>query len=108
MSCPTIIGPTPGPRSRKEYAVLYLKGVCMGIADLIPGVSGGTIALLSGIYRPLLEAVQSLNKKGLMKLLTFQFKEAFKEIHIRFIITLGLGNTDLSFCFCSSDALFIG
>ena len=91
MNWRTAIGTTPGPRSRKEYGALYVKGVCMGIADLIPGVSGGTIALVSGIYRPLLDAIQSLNEKALFKLLTFQFKAACQEIHIRFIITLGLG-----------------
>lgn len=91
MNWPSVIQSTPGPRSRQEYWSLYCKGICMGIADLIPGVSGGTIALISGIYQQFLNAIQSLNQNALTKLLTLRFKEAFQEIHIRFIVILGLG-----------------
>jgi len=37
-------------RTTKNYLVLYLKGMAMGVADVIPGVSGGTIAFITGIY----------------------------------------------------------
>ena len=47
----------PSRRNPIEYLHLYGKGVAMGIADLIPGVSGGTIAFIFGIYQELLTAI---------------------------------------------------
>ena len=49
---------SPGPDSTKKTAVLSLKGLCMGSADVIPGVSGGTIALITGIYEELIRALK--------------------------------------------------
>ncbi|MCO4795497.1 MAG: DUF368 domain-containing protein [Bacteriovoracaceae bacterium] len=63
----------------------------MGVADLIPGVSGGTIAFITGIYEGLLEAVASINKDVFKSLLTFKFKEVASKVHLRFIIPLGMG-----------------
>ena len=40
----------PGPQTKKEYIIHMLKGFMMGTADLIPGVSGGTMAFITGIY----------------------------------------------------------
>lgn len=42
-----------------QYFTIYLKGVCMGAADVVPGVSGGTIAFITGIYERLLKAIAS-------------------------------------------------
>ena len=80
-----------GPRSKLEYVVLYLKGFAMGMADLIPGVSGGTIAFISGIYEHLLEAISSVNQEFFQKLLSFQIKEALCSIRLRFLIPLFAG-----------------
>lgn len=44
-----------------RYLLLYLKGMLMGAADLVPGVSGGTIALITGIYKELLESINSFS-----------------------------------------------
>lgn len=63
----------------------------MGIADLIPGVSGGTIAFITGIYPNLLNAVNSLNPKNFKLLITFNFTELKKEVPFAFIITLFAG-----------------
>lgn len=52
----------------------------MGIADIIPGVSGGTIALITGIYERLISAISSINKLILKPLSKLQFKEAFQNI----------------------------
>jgi len=61
------------PRSRKEYTSIVLKGMAMGAADIVPGVSGGTIALISGIYEEFINSLKSmssalnvLRKKGLI------------------------------------------
>ncbi len=80
-----------GPRNKSEYFILYLKGFAMGIADLIPGVSGGTIAFITGIYEQLLEAISSVNKELLSKVLRFQIKEALCDIRLRFLIPLFFG-----------------
>ena len=52
---------SPGPDSLKKASVLSLKGLCMGSADVIPGVSGGTIALITGIYQELIQAIRSID-----------------------------------------------
>ncbi len=61
-------------RTLKDYFVLLIKGMAMGAADVVPGVSGGTIALISGIYQELIETISNLNI-GLIKLWK---KEGFK------------------------------
>ncbi len=80
-----------GPRTKSEYVMLYLKGFCMGVADLIPGVSGGTIAFITGIYEDLLEAISSINKEFFAKVLRFQIKSALCGIRLRFLIPLFVG-----------------
>ncbi|MGD9139366.1 MAG: DUF368 domain-containing protein [Desulfobacterales bacterium] len=63
----------------------------MGSADVIPGVSGGTIALITGIYEDLIAALKSLDTKMVRKLLKFDMKGAIADIHIRFLLTLFCG-----------------
>ena len=65
---------SPGPRSIKQASLLSVKGMCMGAADTVPGVSGGTIALITGIYEELLSAIKSANVKFARSLLTFDIK----------------------------------
>lgn len=57
----------------KKYFPLTLKGIAMGAADVVPGVSGGTIAFISGIYEELLNSLKSFNGTAVKKL----FKEGF-------------------------------
>ncbi len=45
----------------KERIGLFFKGVAMGAADIVPGVSGGTIALITGIYEELIESIKNIN-----------------------------------------------
>ena len=47
----------------KIKVVLFFKGIAMGAADIVPGVSGGTIALITGIYEELIEAIKNINLK---------------------------------------------
>ena len=81
----------PGPRSKKDYIILYIKGFLMGIADLIPGVSGGTIAFITGIYDTLLDAAASIDKTFIKHVLKFEIKAAIAHLHFRFIIPLVFG-----------------
>ena len=81
----------PGPKTRKDMQVLAAKGFCMGTADIIPGVSGGTIAFITGIYEQLLAAISSVNIVFFKKLLSLDLKGAMAEIHLRFLLPLFLG-----------------
>lgn len=82
---------SPGPNTPKEAAVLFSKGLCMGSADIVPGVSGGTIALIVGIYSDLIEAIKSADFKMLKQLTRLDVKGALTSFHIRFLLPLLLG-----------------
>jgi len=78
-------------RSLFDYLLLLLKGMAMGAADVVPGVSGGTIAFISGIYEELLETINSVNLGALKTLKNEGVKAAWKSINGNFIVTLFLG-----------------
>lgn len=63
----------------------------MGAANVIPGVSGGTIALITGIYVEFINTLKNFNLKALKLLFKFKFKELFEYINLPFIMSLGLG-----------------
>jgi putative membrane protein len=75
----------------KDYAQLFLKGIAMGGADIIPGVSGGTIAFITGIYERLLNAIKSIDAEALKLLAALRIKEFWQHIDGKFLITLLLG-----------------
>ena len=81
----------PGPQNKKEAVALYVKGLLMGTADLVPGVSGGTVAFVTGIYENLLEAISSVDKSFFLDLSKLNLKAAFSRVHFRFLIPLVLG-----------------
>jgi putative membrane protein len=78
-------------RRFSDYLVIIFKGIAMGAADVVPGVSGGTIAFISGIYEELLESIDKVNlgvftvwkKKG--------FKAAWTSINGSFLLSLFSG-----------------
>jgi len=83
---------------RREWIGLYLKGVAMGSADAVPGVSGGTIALVVGIYERLIAAVTSVDPDRIRRLLVGvrprnvpDARAAFHEIDGAFLFVLGAG-----------------
>jgi putative membrane protein len=78
-------------RNTVDYIKLFFKGVFMGIADAIPGVSGGTIALLLGIYEELISTISGLNFSLVTKLKNNGFKSFWKSLNGNFLITLVLG-----------------
>ncbi|MBL8130647.1 MAG: DUF368 domain-containing protein [Anaerolineae bacterium] len=79
------------PRTLRQYARLFLTGFTMGAADIVPGVSGGTIAFIAGIYDTLLNAIKSFDLQAARLALGFKFKELLEHIPLAFLITLGLG-----------------
>ena len=78
-------------RNTVDYIKLFFKGVFMGIADAIPGVSGGTIALLLGIYEELISSISGLNFGLITKLKNNGIKSFWKSLNGNFLITLVLG-----------------
>ena len=58
----------------KDYLLLYLKGIAMGSADVVPGVSGGTIAFITGIYETLLNSIKAIDREALVYLGSFDVK----------------------------------
>jgi len=74
-----------------RYIVLALKGCAMGMADVVPGVSGGTIAFISGIYEELLDSIRSVDASALRLLLRFRLAEFWRHINGRFLLPVLLG-----------------
>lgn len=74
-----------------ESPYLMLKGFLMGSADIVPGVSGGTLALILGIYSRLMHAIKSVNKRSVAAFFRLKFSEVFSELHWRFLVILVSG-----------------
>lgn len=77
--------------STKNYFVTYLKGMGMGAADIVPGVSGGSIALITGIYEELLTSINSFNGENFKLLLQLKFQLFFEAVNGKFLLSLFLG-----------------
>jgi Predicted membrane protein len=78
-------------RKISDYLTITLKGIAMGAADVVPGVSGGTIAFISGIYEELLGSIKSINATTIKLLLTFKLKQFWERINGNFLLALVLG-----------------
>lgn len=78
-------------RKFKDYSLLILKGMGMGAADVVPGVSGGTIAFIVGIYQELLDSIKSIGKDSLKLLFTGKFPAFWKEINGSFLLSIVTG-----------------
>lgn len=78
-------------RTNKDYLVITLKGMAMGAADVVPGVSGGTIAFISGIYEELLGSISNINLKLLKTLKNEGLKSAWKQVNGNFLAALFVG-----------------
>lgn len=78
-------------RNPAQLALLSLKGLAMGAADVVPGVSGGTIAFISGIYEELIESINSVNLQALTVLRKEGIKGFWRHINGTFIVFLLLG-----------------
>lgn len=78
-------------RQFKDYLFITLKGIAMGAADVVPGVSGGTIAFISGIYEELIESIDNV-KLGVFKVWKQKgFKSAWTSINGNFLLALFSG-----------------
>ncbi len=79
------------PGRRRGFWELAAYGFSMGTANVIPGVSGGTMALIHGIYEDLVDAINSADAKFIKDIMTFRWKSAFDRLHWRFLLPLGVG-----------------
>ena len=93
-------------RNTSDYINLFFKGIFMGIADAMPGISGGTIALLR-IYEELIESISELKISLFSKLINKGFKSFWKKLNGNFllVLVLGIGISLISFVKISSSFL---
>ncbi len=75
----------------KPNLKLFAKGFCIGSADVVPGVSGGTMAFILGIYPQLINAIKSFNLDWLKSVIRFDIKGAIAKPHLSFLIPLFVG-----------------
>jgi putative membrane protein len=82
----------------KDKLILFLKGIAMGAADVIPGVSGGTIAFIAGIYERLINALSSIDLSLIQLLRKEGFLAVWKKVDGLFLLVLisGIGSSILS------------
>ena len=88
--------------TKSHYPIILIKGMLMGIADLIPGVSGGTIALITGIYKDLISSLNNINFKNISKNLFTNFKS--HKFDFLSVLVIGIG---LSIILFSNIILFL-
>jgi putative membrane protein len=75
----------------KNYIRLFLTGFGMGSADIVPGVSGGTIAFIFGVYEELVFSIKRLSGETIKLFLKGKYKDAINSIPFSFLIPLGVG-----------------
>ena len=71
--------------------MIVLKGMAMGAADVVPGVSGGTIAFITGIYQELIDSIKSIGLNTLKLLFTFRLASFWKAVNGNFLLSVLLG-----------------
>ncbi len=75
----------------KQWLVLFVKGLGVGAANVIPGVSGGTIALITGIFEKLIDSIKSFNLTALKLVFKADFKGFAKYVNLDFLIAVFFG-----------------
>ena len=75
----------------RKHILLYLKGLLMGAADIVPGVSGGTMALITGIYSELIGSIDNLRLAQLQLIQKGELKAFWKDVNGPFLLPLALG-----------------
>ena len=78
-------------KSYRDYLFLFLKGIGMGSADVVPGVSGGTIAFITGIYEELLGTINSFDQQAFKYLKQFDLKKLWSHVNGSFLLPILAG-----------------
>jgi putative membrane protein len=84
----TKVSKSMAANNKHNRIMLFLKGMAMGAADVVPGVSGGTVAFISGIYEPLINSLTACNLSALKLLLAGNFKTLWQHINGTFLVVL--------------------
>ena len=82
---------TTTTRTFPDYLLLSAKGFCMGASDVVPGVSGGTMAFILNIYDELIAAIRSFDIKSIRLLTTLRLRLLLSHISWQFLLALGIG-----------------
>ena len=80
-------------RSFLDKLLLFVKGVGMGAANKVPGVSGGLVAFVTGFYEELIYSLQKVNRKAFMLILNGRFKSFYQYVNGRFLLLVFAGST---------------
>lgn len=78
-------------RTFKDYLIITLKGIAMGAADVVPGVSGGTIAFVAGIYEELISSINAISFESFKILIKEGLLAAWRHVNGNFLLALGIG-----------------
>jgi putative membrane protein len=78
-------------RTLKQYLLIVLKGAGMGAADVVPGVSGGTIAFITGIYEELIHSIKSIDLEAVKLFFTGKWRSFWKHINGNFLLSVFAG-----------------
>jgi len=78
-------------KNMRYFFILFLKGLGIGAANVIPGVSGGTIAFITGIFEDLIESIKSFDNKAFSLLLNKKFKEFSEHVNLSFLLSVFAG-----------------
>ena len=81
----------PRPEAFGDFVRLYFTGFAMGAADIVPGVSGGTMAFILGVYEDLIHSIKSFGAKALIFFVNREFAKLFRYLPIAFLMALGTG-----------------
>lgn len=82
----------PHTRGARDYVGIGLRGVCMGSADIVPGVSGGTMAFILGIYEELIDSIRTLGRPEFLRAVgTLKWRTALSLLNWKFLGALGAG-----------------
>ena len=84
---------SPAPqRTIKDYFGIVLRGILMGSADIVPGVSGGTMAFILGIYEELIDSIRTVGRPEFIQaVIRFRIKDIFQILNWKFLVSLAAG-----------------
>ncbi len=84
---------SPAPqRTLKDYFGIVLRGILMGSADIVPGVSGGTMAFILGIYEELIDSIRTVGRPEFIQaVIRFRIKDIFQILNWKFLVSLAAG-----------------
>lgn len=87
----TTINQISPARTFKDYLGIVLRGFLMGASDVVPGVSGGTMAFILGIYEELIDAIKSIDISFFKLVIAFKFKDALDRVPWKFLLSVLTG-----------------